>query len=165
MLRSRRLPRSDSRPVRTTPMADAFDLGASVIAAWRTNCRVTSYLVEELPADLWPVAIPGAPQRTVRMLVAHLHNARARWIRTLGEAHGIKAPVLVDRRRVSRRELLAALKRSANGIEAILKLGLESNNQVPPNPLYTWRNLPLDVGHVLTYFAAHEAHQDRKSVV
>jgi uncharacterized damage-inducible protein DinB len=23
---------------------------------------------------------------------------------------------------------------------------------------YVWRNLPLDVGHVLTYFVAHEAH-------
>ena len=23
---------------------------------------------------------------------------------------------------------------------------------------YTWRNLPLDVGHVLAYFVAHEAH-------
>jgi uncharacterized damage-inducible protein DinB len=23
---------------------------------------------------------------------------------------------------------------------------------------YVWRNLPLDVGHVLAYFVAHEAH-------
>ena len=23
---------------------------------------------------------------------------------------------------------------------------------------YIWRNLPLDVGHVLAYFVAHEAH-------
>jgi len=23
---------------------------------------------------------------------------------------------------------------------------------------YTWRNLPLDVAHVLTYFVAHEGH-------
>jgi uncharacterized damage-inducible protein DinB len=29
---------------------------------------------------------------------------------------------------------------------------------VPPSKAYVWRNLPLDVGHVLTYFAAHEAH-------
>jgi uncharacterized damage-inducible protein DinB len=29
---------------------------------------------------------------------------------------------------------------------------------VPPSKGYFWRNLALDVGHVLTYFVAHEAH-------
>src|SRR5438552_1199630 len=27
-----------------------------------------------------------------------------------------------------------------------------------PSRRYVWQNLPLDVGHVLTYFVAHEAH-------
>ena len=140
-------------------MTDSLDLASSVVAAWRTNCRVTAYLVEKLPAALWDAAIPGVvPRRTVRTLVAHLHNARARWIRTLGLPHGIQVPPLVDLRRVGRRELLAALERSGNGIEALLTLGLEAGGHVPPSRAYTWRNLPLDVGHVLTYFVAHEAH-------
>jgi uncharacterized damage-inducible protein DinB len=29
---------------------------------------------------------------------------------------------------------------------------------LPPSKGYVWRNLPLDVGHVLAYFVAHEAH-------
>jgi uncharacterized damage-inducible protein DinB len=29
---------------------------------------------------------------------------------------------------------------------------------IPPTAAYTWRNLPLDVGHVLAYFVAHEGH-------
>jgi uncharacterized damage-inducible protein DinB len=139
-------------------MADPLELRSSVLAAWRTNCRVTSYLVEELPTALWGAAVPGAPRRTVRMIVAHLHNIRARWIRTLGRAHGVSVPRLVDLRRVSRRDLLTALKRSAKGIEELLVLGLEAEGHVPPSPTYVWRNLPLDVGHVLTYFVAHEAH-------
>jgi uncharacterized damage-inducible protein DinB len=140
-------------------MSAPLDLPSSVLAAWRTNCRVTAFLVEELPAPLWDAAIPGvAPRRTLRTLVAHLHNARARWIRTLGQPHGVQVPALVDLRRVGRRVLLAALKRSGKGIEAILALGLEAEGEVPPSPAYTWRNLPLDVGHVLTYFVAHEAH-------
>jgi uncharacterized damage-inducible protein DinB len=139
-------------------MAATLDLRASVLAAWRTNCRVTAFLVEEVPATLWSAAVPGAPARTVRMMLAHLHTARARWIGTLGRPHGVPAPPLVDRRRVGRRELLAALKRSGRGIEALLVLGLDANNRVPPSPVYVWRNLPLDVGHVLTYFVAHEAH-------
>jgi uncharacterized damage-inducible protein DinB len=98
------------------------------------------------------------PRRTIRTVVAHLHNTRARWIRTLGLPHGVQVPPLVDLRRVRRRELLSALTRSGKGIEAILTLGLDTGGRVPPSPAYTWRNLPLDVGHVLTYFAGHEAH-------
>jgi uncharacterized damage-inducible protein DinB len=45
--------------------------------------------------------------------------------------------------------LLSALGRSGRGIEAL---------SVPPSKAYVWRNLPLDVAHVLTYFVAHEAH-------
>jgi uncharacterized damage-inducible protein DinB len=146
-------------------MADPLDLRSSVLAAWRTNCRVTSYLVEELPTALWGAAVPGVPLRTVRTLVAHLHNARARWIRTLGRAHGVPVPALVDLRRVGRRQLLAALERSGRGIEALLTLGLDADGRVPPSPAYVWRNLPLDVGHVLTYFVAHEAHHRAQVVL
>lgn len=141
-------------PVAVPPV----DLPSSILAAWRTNCRVTALLVDALPAPVWGEAIPGSPRRTVRMLAAHLHNARARWIRTLGEAHGVRAPRLVERHRVTRRELLAALQRSGRGIEALLVLGLDAGHEVPTSPAYVWRNLPLDVGHVLSYFVAHEAH-------
>jgi uncharacterized damage-inducible protein DinB len=129
-----------------------------VLASWRTSARVTAYLIEQLPAGLWDAAVPGAPRRTVRMICGHLHNSRASWIRTLGSEHGITTPALVDRRRVTRRQLLAALPRSARGIEAILALGLAAGGVVPPSRRYVWRNLPLDVGHVLAYFVAHEGH-------
>ena len=43
-------------------------------------------------------------------------------------------------------------------MEALLGLGLASEGEVPPSKGYVWRNLSLDVGHVLTYFVAHEAH-------
>lgn len=134
------------------------DLRASLLASWRTNSRVTAYLVENLPSQLWGASLPAAPRRTVRMVVAHLHNARSRWIRTLGQEHGILAPALVDRRRVTRRELLSALRRSGRGIESLLELGFANLGRVPPSKSYVWRNLPLDVGHVLTYFVAHEGH-------
>lgn len=140
-------------------MPSELDLRSSILAAWRTNCRVTEYLVDHLPADLLDADIPGiAPRRPVRTIVGHLHNVRSRWIRTLGVPHGIPAPALVDLRRVNRRQLLVALKRSAKGIEAILTLGIDSGGTVPPTPQYTWRNLPLDVPHVLMYFSSHEAH-------
>ena len=134
------------------------DLRASVLAAWRTNNRVTTQLVQLLPSALWELPVAGASRRTVRTIAAHLHNVRCSWVRTLGREHGVPTPAHVDRHRVTRRELAAALKHSSKGIEALLELGLASNGQLPPSKGYVWRNLALDVGHVLTYFIAHEAH-------
>ncbi|MGH9140780.1 MAG: DinB family protein [Vicinamibacterales bacterium] len=142
---------------RHDPVSPTLDLNTALRPAWRTSNRVTIELVEGLPDDLWDAVVPGAPQRTVRMIAAHLHNSRCGWIRTLGREHGIAAPVRVDRWRVSRRQLVAALKRSSRGMEALLTLGFASG-VLPPSKGYVWRNLPLDVGHVLTYFVAHEAH-------
>lgn len=131
---------------------------ALIVDAWRTNNRVTTFLVENLPNELWAKSLPAAPRRTFRMLVAHLHNARCMWVKTLGREHGIVTPVRVDRRTVSRRELIAALGRSSNAVAKLLVLGCEHDGRIPPSRSYVWRNLSLDVGHVLTYLVAHEAH-------
>jgi uncharacterized damage-inducible protein DinB len=80
------------------------------------------------------------------------------WVKTLGREHGITAPSRVDHRRVTPRQLAAKLKRSSARIEDLLKLGFASQGRVPPSRGYVWPNLSLDVGHVLTYFVAHEAH-------
>ena len=134
------------------------DLQNDILAAWRTNSRVTEYLVEHIPTALWSAAIPGVSSRTIRAITAHLHNARCSWIKTLGSEHAIVAPTRVDHRAVTRPQLLSALKRSARGIAALLQLGCSRGGRIPPTKAYVWRNLPLDVGHVLTYFVAHEAH-------
>ena len=135
------------------------DLRASILGAWRTNNRVTTELLQRLPPALWDLAIPDVPRRTIRVIAAHLHNSRCSWLRTLGREHGIPTPARVDQRAVAPRELVAALKRSSAGMEALFELGLDSaEGNVPPSKGYVWRNLSLDVGHVLTYFVAHEAH-------
>ncbi|MEA2166461.1 MAG: hypothetical protein QOK37_4588 [Thermoanaerobaculia bacterium] len=133
-------------------------LAASILAAWNTNCRVTAFLVESLPTPLWRMGIPGSPRRTFRTLAAHIHNARCTWIKTLGQPHGIVPPLPVARHTVQRRQLVAALRRSGEALGRLLRLGLEHHGKIPPSPSYVWRNLPLDVGHVLAYFIAHEGH-------
>jgi hypothetical protein len=97
------------------------------------------FLIERLPNALWDAAIPGSPRRTIRMLAGHIHNARCMWIKTLGRLHGIAVPPAVDRYRVSRSQLIRALKRSSRGVV----------------------NLPLDVGHVLACFVTHEGAWSR----
>jgi uncharacterized damage-inducible protein DinB len=140
------------------PMPNLPDLADTILAAWRTSHQVTVFLVSHLPTGVWTAPVPGAPRKTIRMLAGHLHNTRCMWLKTLGRSHGIPVPSPVDRRKVSRQQLVAALNRSSRGIEALLRLGLRNGGRVPPSPAYVWRNLPLDVGHLLTYFVAHEGH-------
>jgi uncharacterized damage-inducible protein DinB len=139
-------------------MRATCDLTETLLAAWRTNHQVTVFLVSHVPTAIWAARIPGTPQKTIRMLAGHLHNSRCMWLKTLGRPLGIPVPSAVDRRKVSRRQLITALNRSSRGIEALLRLGCRCGGKVPATPAYVWRNLPLDVGHVLTYFVAHEGH-------
>src|SRR5438270_11201000 len=139
-------------------MHSALDQRDMLLAAWRTNNRVTVFLVEHLPHELWTAVVPGAPRRTVRMIAGHIHNARCMWIKTLGKEHGVEVPEAVDRRRVSPKQLVPALNRSSRGMISLLTLGCDHGGTIPASSAYTWRNLPLDVGHVLAYFFAHEGH-------
>ena len=130
----------------------------SILSAWETNNRVTIFLVDQLPREVWEAAVPEVPRRTVRGIAAHLHNSRRAWIRKLRGESGVPLPEPVDKRRASRRELVAALRRSGEAMRRLLEFGFECGGEIPAPPIYVWRNLPLDVGHVLSYFVAHEGH-------
>ena len=139
-------------------MHPALDQRDILLAAWRTNNRISIFLVENLPDELWGATVPGAPRRTVRMIAGHIHNARCMWIKTLGSEHGVAVPQPVNRHKVGPKELLTALRHSSRGVIDLLTLGLDRGGAIPGSDSYIWRNLPLDVGHVLTYFVAHEGH-------
>lgn len=139
-------------------MKSELDLRDTLLATWRTNNRVTVFLVEHLPHELWGATVPGAPRRTVQMIAGHIHNARCTWIKTLGNDHGIAVARAVNRHKVEPKELIQALGQSSQGIVSLLTLGFDRGGTIPVSSSYTWRNLPLDVGHVLTYFVAHEGH-------
>ncbi len=56
--------------------SEASPLHDSILNAWSTNDRVTTFLVEQLPDSLWEAAVPGSPRRTIRVIASHMHNAR-----------------------------------------------------------------------------------------
>jgi uncharacterized damage-inducible protein DinB len=133
------------------------DLADAVIAAWKTSNRVTVFLFENLPSELWRMTVPGTSRRTVRMIAGHIHNARCMWIKMLGRRHGIPVPKSVSRHRVTRRELMPALERSNRGVIELLELGINQGGRIPASGV-AWLNLPVDVVHVLAYLVAHEGH-------
>src|SRR5260221_11996812 len=106
-------------------MKSALDQRDMLLAAWRTNNRVTVFLVERLPQELWGATVPGAPRRTVRMIAGHIHNARCMWIKTLGKEHGIALPRAVNRHKVEPKQLLSALDHSSRGMTNLLTRGCD----------------------------------------
>ena len=151
--------RSPERSIaRIKQVSPTPDLRASILAAWRTSNRITIEFVEQLPPELMSAVVPGIQTRPIRAIAAHLHNSRCWWIKMLGAEHGIAVPLRVDHRTVNRRQLVAALKRSGMGIEAVLQFAIAAGGTLPRTKAYVWRNLPLDVGHIMSYFIAHEGH-------
>jgi uncharacterized damage-inducible protein DinB len=126
-----------------------------LIAAWRTSHRVTVYLIENLPPELWSKPVPGAPRRTIRTIAAHIHNTRCMWIKMIGARHGVAVPLTVDGREVRPPALSRALARSSEGIIELIRLGVARGGAIPPA---AWQNFPTDLVHFLSYFVAHEAH-------
>ena len=131
------------------------DLEEGLIAAWETNNRVTMFLVENLPLELWAMNVPGYTRRTVGTFAAHIHNARCMWIKMIGGRHGVVVPESVDGRTVKPRELLRALPRSSRGMIDLIELAMARGGSIPAA---AWQNFPTDVVHFLNYFVAHEAH-------
>lgn len=129
--------------------------GEMLIEAWRTSHRVTVYLVENLPPELWSMNVPASPRRTVRTIAAHIHNARCMWIKMIGANHGVSVPRLVNARKVTPSQLARALERSSEGMIELIRLGVARGGTIPPA---AWQNFPTDLVHFLNYFVAHEAH-------
>ncbi len=126
-----------------------------LIDAWHTSHRVTVYLIENLPPELWSMSIPGSSRRTIRSLAAHIHNTRCMWIKMIGAQHGVTVPRTVDGRTVKPSDLSRALERSSKGIIDVIQLGAARGGTIPSA---AWQNFPTDLVHFLNYFVAHEAH-------
>ena len=126
-----------------------------LIDAWRTNNRVTVYLIENLPPEAWSMNIPGSSRRTIRSLAAHIHNTRCMWIKMVAARHGVAVPRTVDVRTVKPSSLARALERSSKGIIDVIRLGAARGGTIPAA---TWQNFPTALVHFLNYFVAHEAH-------
>lgn len=128
-----------------------LDTKDALLATWETSNRVTAFLIENIPDEVWHHALPGAPRRTVQMIGGHLHNCRCMWIKMLGQKHGLAVPRNVNRHRVSRAQLGQALDRSSRGMLRLLEFGLANGGRLPGFS-------PPDVTHFLAYHIAHEGH-------
>ncbi|MGN8225134.1 DinB family protein [Gracilimonas sp. BCB1] len=131
-------------------MADSTYLSDSIIKTWKTGNRITSYLIENIPDDVWAESVPGYQQKTVQMIAGHMHNARCMWLKNSGDKAGVTIPEHVDRYSVSKKEVLNALKVSSAEIIKTVEYYIPIEKNVS--------GFGLDVVHFLTYLMSHEAH-------
>lgn len=125
-------------------------LEVGILNTWKTCNRITIYLIENLPDELWPQKIPGYPRKTFQMIGGHLHNTRCMWIKKIGKKFQIDVAEHVDRYHVSRDALVTALDISSRQILETLKKGIDTGDALP--------GFSLDATHFLNYMVAHEAH-------
>jgi uncharacterized damage-inducible protein DinB len=124
-------------------------LAESIIAAFRTNDRITQYLVGHIAPEVWHERPPDGG-RSISSMVAHIHNVRRFWIKVLGRKLHMAVPEKLDRETVTPAQASLALDTSRDGIAAILKVSVDTDGQIS--------EFPPDVVHYLGYLIAHEAH-------
>ncbi len=130
-----------------------------ILDAWRINDRVTGFLVERIPAEVWVAALPGSPRRTVRSVAAHLHNSRCMWMKSLAVGTGIAIPAHVDRLGATPRVVAGALRQSGARILRMLEAGLANGGEFPGvRTRFVWGAWPRNVTLFVAYAVAHEAH-------
>jgi uncharacterized damage-inducible protein DinB len=124
-----------------------LDLGASLLSALATSERITQYLLDALPADVWRAETPGEG-RTVAAVVAHLHNVRLMWVKAA--AKQAKLPPQLDKAKATIGQARRALAASHAAIAKLVEASLAGDGKI--------KNFPPDVGAFVAYLVAHDAH-------
>lgn len=93
------------------------------IETWQINDRLNRFFLDALEDD--QLAIKALKSKSVASHFAHVHNVRLMWIKAAAPAL-MDGLVKVDNEAATKAELLAALERSRDAMEALLREGFES---------------------------------------
>ena len=125
----------------------AQQLPAALLSAFDINNRINVYLIENLPPEAWDAKPPEGKGRTVRAMVAHMHNVRVMWLKA---AKAEDIPDQLDRTTATPAQAVKAMESSRAALHAVLHKALESDGRV--------RSFKPDVAAFFGYLIAHDAH-------
>ena len=128
-----------------------------LLEAWRTNNRITLFLLDEISDEGLSCTLSGRGGRDVARQLAHLHDVRLYHLGELAPdlAEGLEPFQVKGRPAVSpdRETLKAALTESGEAIEAFLRGVLEGSSAGLRR-----RGFKKGIFTTLSYFIAHESH-------
>ncbi len=124
------------------------DLAAALVHAYATNERIHQYLLEHLDPSAWSAIAPVGKGRTIRRIVAHLHNVRHLWLSTTERE--VPAPPKVDAETLTLEEARLALHASGTAMTTLLRKALDGGGHL--------KDFKPDVVAFAAYAISHEAH-------
>jgi uncharacterized damage-inducible protein DinB len=125
-----------------------FDAADAMLAAFATNNRINAYLIGHVPDEAWRAKPPGGKGRDIASMVAHIHNARLMWLKSIDK--DVALPAKLEGDTVSKDEAVAALDKSFAVLEKLARSALHGDGRV--------KGFKPDVGSFLAYLFAHEGH-------
>jgi uncharacterized damage-inducible protein DinB len=119
-----------------------------LVAAFATNNRINEYLIRNLPDEVWRAAPPGGKGRDCASIVAHIHNVRLMWLKSIDKTFVL--PEKLEGDTCTKDDAVRALRESGEALDVVLRASLAGDGRV--------KGFKPDVYSFLGYLFAHEGH-------
>jgi uncharacterized damage-inducible protein DinB len=128
-----------------------------MVESYSVNERMNQVVLEHLEAAAWRAQLPGSKGRTIAAIVAHMHNARRKWLR-LSAPH-LELPAPLQRSSCTQKQARAALAESgARCAEMIAEALAGRQSRVEGFRRDGWTKAwPAGVS-MMAYMIAHDTH-------
>lgn len=130
------------------PKAQPLDLEQEVLDAFEHCCRVTEYVVQVLPSEVWSADPPAGKGRSIPAIVAHMQSVRRMFVK-MGGANPV--PATLDRARSTPVDAHQAFQQSREALVNLFGEAIaERRSRV--------KRMPRRVVNMMFYLTQHEAH-------
>jgi uncharacterized damage-inducible protein DinB len=120
-----------------------------LLETWQINHRINLYLLDAIAPDAL-ASVPLAKGRSVAEQFAHVHNVRLMWLKAAAPDLLAGLEKIEKEGATTKPQLAAALTKSGEAIEALLKRGLENQGKI--------KGFKPHAAAFLGYLIAHESH-------
>jgi uncharacterized damage-inducible protein DinB len=120
----------------------------AALRAFATHERINQYLIENLAPEVWPLGAQAGKGRSVRAIVAHMHNVRLMWLKAILPKDSA-IPHQLDKDSCTQDDAKRAFAESFAALEPVLRDGLQSGKVKGFSP---------DAMSFLLYLTSHDSH-------
>jgi uncharacterized damage-inducible protein DinB len=131
-----------------TKSGQTFDAGTPILTAFATNNRINIFLINNIPDAAWRAKPPGNKGRDIASMVAHIHNVRLMWLKSIDKNSPL--PDKLEPATVTKAEAINALEISFAALNQLTSAALSSDGRI--------KGFKPDVVSFLAYLFAHEGH-------